>query len=680
MKKNDASPRRAADRPVTANEKDTELSADRAAPRRAPAGEPPRLLADIGATNARFALQWPGGGVESVAVLACDDHPSIVEAMRAYLAMQTAPRPRHAAVAIANPIDGDFVKMTNRDWHFSIEETRRALDLATLLVVNDFTALAMALPLLGPDDVRQIGGGAPRENSVIGLIGPGTGLGVSGLIPADDRWITLGSEGGHVSFSPMDAREIALLQFAWGELDHVSYERLVSGPGMELTLRALAEQAGVEAPALRAPEIVERAMAAADAARLASAGNSGAAASDTALASGSTPGSPAVDPADALCLDTVECFCRMLGTVASDVAVTLGAVGGIYIGGGVVPRLGELFDRSGFRARFEHKGRFEGYLRDIPTYLITAPNPAFLGVGAILAAHLDSLADETPLLDGIRTARERLSPAEQRVADWLLDHPRVFIGEPIAEIARQADVSQPTVIRFCRSLGFQGLADFKLKLASGLTGTVPVRHSSVKLGDAAPDLSAKVLDNTISAIVRFRDLLDTQAVERAINLLQGARRIEFYGMGNSGVVALDGQHKFFRFRIPTVAYSDASLQELAASLLGAGDVVVAVSSSGKHPDILHSVDLALAAGASVIAITPSHSPLARRATETIAVDHVEDNKRYISMVGRILHLLAIDVLAVGLAVRQMQQSPELRELFGDAGGGAFASIISHANG
>ncbi|WP_407919688.1 glucokinase [Derxia lacustris] len=611
--------------------------------------EPPRLLADIGATNARFALQWPDGRIASVAVLACDDHPSLVATVRAYLAPLTGARPRHAAIAIANPIDGDFVKMTNRDWQFSIEETRRELGLTTLLVVNDFTALAMALPHLAPGDLRQLGGGQPRENSVIGLIGPGTGLGVSGLIPADDRWITLGSEGGHVSFAPADARELAILQYAWTELEHVSFERLVSGPGLELIFRALAAQAGADVAPLKAPEIVERALAA---------------------------------PADPLCLETVECFCAMLGTVASDVAVTLGAVGGIYIGAGIVPRLGELFDRSGFRARFESKGRFAGYLADIPTYVITAPHPAFLGVGAILVAHLDQRSDDTPVLDNLRSARARLSPAEQRVADWLLEHPRVFIGEPIAEIARHADVSQPTVIRFCRSLGFQGLADFKLKLASGLTGTIPVRHSSVKLGDAAPDLSAKVLDNTISAIVRFRDLLDTQAVERAIGLLQNARRIEFYGMGNSGVVALDGQHKFFRFRIPTVAYSDARLQEMAASLLGPGDVVVAVSSSGKHADILHSVDLALAAGASVIAIAASHSPLARRATATIAVDHAEDGQHYIAMVSRILHLLAIDVLAVGLAVRRMEQSPELRDLIGNAtaGTGPFASIISHAAG
>jgi len=668
MNQSDSTSRRAAgDRPVTANEKDTETAAERSASRLPrPAGTlAPRLLADIGATNARFALQWSDGRIEQIEVLAGDDHPSLVAAVRAYLARRPGMTPRHAAIAIANPIDGDLVKMTNRDWQFSIEETRRELDLATLLVVNDFTALAMALPHLAATDLRQVGSGRPRENSVIGLIGPGTGLGVSGLIPADDRWITLGSEGGHASFAPADARELAILQFAWRELSHVSAERLVSGPGLELIFRALAARDALAIAPLKAPEIVERALAA------------------------DARGADAADPIDALCLDTVDCFCTMLGTVASDVAVTLGAVGGIYIGAGVVPRLGELFDRSGFRARFESKGRFADYLADIPTYVITAPNPAFLGVAAILAAHLDSRDGPTPLLDNIRNVRERLSPAEQRVAAWLLEHPRVFIGEPIAGIARSADVSQPTVIRFCRSLGFQGLADFKLKFASGLTGTIPVRHSSVKLGDSAPDLSAKVLDNTISAIVRFRDMLDTQAVERAITLLQGARRIEFYGMGNSGVVALDGQHKFFRFRIPTVAYSDARLQEMAASLLSPGDVVVAVSSSGKHADILHSVDLATRAGASVIAITPSHSPLARRATVALGVDHVEDGQHYIAMVSRILHLLAIDVLAVGLAVRRMEQSPELRDLIGamDApqrraatDADPFVSIISHASG
>jgi glucokinase len=612
----------------------------------------PRLLADVGATNARFALETAPGRLEQLAVLTCADYPGFVAVVHAYFAGLRGPRPRHAAVAIANPIDGDFVKMTNRDWQFSIEEARRGLDLDTLLVVNDFTALAMSLPYLGNPQRRQVGGGEARQNAVIGLIGPGTGLGVSGLIPAEDRWITLGSEGGHVSFAPADEREVFILQYAWKELPHVSAERLVSGPGLELIYRALAARNGVEAPGRSAPDIVQ------------------------AVLSGDT----------GLCAEAVECFCAMLGTVAADVAVTLGAVGGIYIGAGIVPRLGEVFDRSAFRQRFESKGRFADYLAQIPTYVITAANPAFLGVAAILGAHLQRGESESPMLGNIRRAKASLSPAEQRVAQFLLSQPRMFLNEPIVEIARHSEVSQPTVIRFCRSLGFQGLAEFKRKLASGISGTVPVRHSQVRLGDSAPDLSVKVLDNTVSAILRFRDSLDPEAVEKAIALLQKARRIEFYGMGNSAVVAIDGQHKFFRFRIPTVAYSDSRLQMMAAELLGKDDVVVAVSRSGAMADILQAVDLALAAGASVIAITTSNSPLAAKATVALAVDHAEDGTSYISMVSRILHLLMIDILAVGVAVRLLDPAAADRELgkgltgaVGTPAPGGLGNLISHAS-
>lgn len=610
----------------------------------------PRLLADIGATNARFALERAPGRLEAVEVLQCADYGGIVEVVQSYLRRSSGAAPRHAAIAIANPIAGDLVRMTNRDWRFSIDATRRELGLDTLLVVNDFTALAMALSRLPEDGRVQVGGGEPSPGGVVGLIGPGTGLGVSGLIPAGDRWVTLGSEGGHVSFAPGDEREIFVLQYAWREWSHVSAERLISGPGMELVHRALAERAGVvlEQP-LTAAKIVARALA------------------------GDDP----------LCAEVVDCFCAMLGTVAADVAVTLGAVGGIYIGGGIVPRLGDLFLRSPFRRRFENKGRFADYLARIPTYVITAPQPAFQGVSVILGHHLRAERGENPLLEKVGAALSTLSKAEQRVARLLLDQPRSFLNDPVADIARHAHVSQPTVIRFCRTLGFSGLADFRLKLASGLTGTVPVRHSQVKADDAAPDLSAKVLDNTVSAILRLRDGLDPAAVEQAIGLLRQAARIEFYGAGNSSVVALDGQYKFFRFGIPAVAYADPRLEAMAAELLAPGDVVVAVSSSGRLPELLKAVDLALAAGAAVISITASHSPLAKKATVNLAVDHAEDIATHLSMISRILHLLMLDVLAVGVAVRGGADRGARRGAEAQtrtaAEGGDLGALISHAS-
>jgi glucokinase len=239
------------------------------------------------------------------------------------------------------------------------------------------------------------------------------------------------------------------------------------------------------------------------------------------------------------------------------------------------------------------------------------------------------------------------------------------LNEPIADIARMADVSQPTVIRFCRSLGFSGLADFKLKFASSLTGAIPVRHSQVRTSDSTHDLSAKVIDNTVSAILKFRDQLDVRAIDRAIELVSKANRVEFYAMGNSRVVALDGQHKFFRFRIPAASYGDAHLFTLAAELLKPGDVVIAISNSGKLPELLEAVDAARAVGADVIAITSSQSPLAKKASVCLAVDHAEDSTSFLSMISRVLQLLLIDILSVGISVDAGKHG-ELRLLDKDA--------------
>jgi glucokinase len=583
---------------------------------RATYADGPRLLADIGATHARFALESGPGVLRNVAVLLCDDYPGIVPLLNAYLAQTNGVRISHAAFALANPISGDFIRMTNRDWQFSTDEVRRALGLATLLIVNDFTALAMALPGFKPDELLQIGGGEPQPHAVAGVLGPGTGLGVSGVIPTVDGFVTLGSEGGHVNFAPADEREFAILQYAWREWPHVSNERLISGPGMEIIYRALATRNGVEAPPRNAAEIV----------------------------------SCALEQNDPLCLEVLECFAGMLGGAAANLAVTLGAFGGIFIGGGIVPRIAQWFATSPFRARFEAKGRFSSYLAQIPTYLIMTPNPALYGVASILSEHLRGRTGANTLMERVQHLQHELSPAEQRVATLVLEHPRKVLSEPIAEIAKLADVSQPTVIRFCRSLGFSGLADFKLKFAGSLTGTIPVRHSQVRMTDSTHDLSAKVIDNTVSAILKFRDQLDVNSIDRAIEILRKAKRIEFYAMGNSRVVALDGQHKFFRFRIPTSSYGDSHLFSLAAELLGPGDVVIAISTTGQLPELLAAVDTARAAGADVIAITSSKSALARRASICLAVDHSEDSTTFLSMISRILQLLLIDIMAVGISL------------------------------
>jgi len=316
----------------------------------------PRLLADIGGTNARFALEIKPQQFVAITVLPCNAYPGLKEAVEVYLAspeVQTlcAVPIKHAAVAIANPIDGDEVRMTNHHWNFSIEGLRKELGLQTLLVVNDFTALAMALPHLSAEQKIKIGGGNPQRGYAIGLVGAGTGLGVSGIVPFGEHWIPLRGEGGHVTFSPSDETEIEILRFCWQEYKHVSAERLVSGMGIELIYRALSKD---KSEALDAAAISRRAL------------------------QGDCP----------VCTQTIGVFCAILGNVAGNVAVTLGALGGMYIGGGIVPRLGALFTQSRFRERFEAKGRFSQYLSRVPTYLITAEYPAFSGVSAILAEHL----------------------------------------------------------------------------------------------------------------------------------------------------------------------------------------------------------------------------------------------------------------------------------------------------
>jgi glucokinase len=317
-----------------------------------------RLLADIGGTNARFALESGPGRFEAIEVLSCQQYPTLADAVRAYLALpQVAGLNngiRHAAIAIANPVSGDQVRMTNHHWAFSIEALRQACGFDTLLVVNDFSALARSLPHLG-EHKRQVGGGAPVPDAPLGLLGAGTGLGVSGLIPSAAGWTALRSEGGHVSFSPVNETEVAILQYAWREFEHVSAERLLSGAGVELIYRALSDRAG-RRDSLAAPEISRRALAG----------------------------------ECALCDEVLESFCGMLGTVAGNLAITLGAQGGVYIGGGIVPRLGERFANSSFRRRFEQKGRFSAYLAQVPTYVITADYPAFLGVSAILSEKLSA--------------------------------------------------------------------------------------------------------------------------------------------------------------------------------------------------------------------------------------------------------------------------------------------------
>ena len=319
---------------------------------------PLRLIADIGGTNARFAL-LRGMQTSAERVLACADFPDIVAAAEHYLASAgaSAPgeRPVQAAMAIAGPVTGDLIRMTNHVWQFSAAGTRRQLGLERLIFMNDFTALALAIRHLPAEELRPVGVGRAVAGAPIALIGPGTGLGVSGLIPAAGQWVPLQGEGGHVTLSVMTERELAILGVLRREWSHVSAERVLSGPGLVNLYQAVATLEKVTPEPLTPAQITQRAL-----------GGS-----------------------DRLCLEVVSTFCALLGTLAGNLVLTLGALGGVYIGGGIVPQLGQLFVSSRFRDRFEDKGRYASFLAEVPAYVINSRLPAFIGL-----AH--SFADPGP--------------------------------------------------------------------------------------------------------------------------------------------------------------------------------------------------------------------------------------------------------------------------------------------
>lgn len=307
----------------------------------------PRLIADIGGTNARFALVYPGIDTpQETRVLSCDDYDGLAEAAIAYLE-ETAPPtpPLTGAFAVACPVLGDQIEMTNRDWAFSRAELESRLGLERLDVINDFIAVALSVPLLTDKHKVAVGGGKAAFGTPIAVIGPGTGLGVAGLLASGDGWHPLPTEGGHITMSPANGKESRVLDWLRDRYGHISAERVVSGPGLLNLYQALAALEG-RPPALTSPHEV-------------------------------TQGAQAGDP---LAYESLRMFLAMLGTVAGNLALTLGARGGVLIAGGIVPTLIKQLLASEFRHRFEDKGRFKSYLAAIPVHVITHPYPAFAGL------------------------------------------------------------------------------------------------------------------------------------------------------------------------------------------------------------------------------------------------------------------------------------------------------------
>lgn len=504
--------------------------------------DPPHLLADIGNTLVRLALHGGRGALLDEQVRPCSDFGSLLDALRTYLARHAALGIRHAAVAVNSPVDDDRVELTNGAWSFSIEATRRDAGLQTLVVVNDFTALAAGLSRLDTGQRRQVGGGAARPGEVVGLLGAGSGLGVSGLVSVDDGWVSLATEGGHACFSPRDAREDAVFALARQRYAHVSAERLLSWAGLPLIWQAL----GAPADAATVPDagqILARGLA-----------------------------EPADAAADPRCRETLDTFCAMLGTVASNLAVTLGARGGLYLGGSLVRQLGAFFDTSPFRARFESKGRFSTYLQRIPTWVLTDARASLIGLASVLETERGKRDARHALLDLIQRARPVLSPAERRVADLVLTRPRTVLTDPLMDIARSAQVSQPTVIRFCRSLGLDGLSEFRLQLAATLSATVPLGLARLTRADdgGAP----APLDRPIALLQQYQAGLSRPALDAVVAQLAGATRLLLLVPESLAALAGDGALRLMRAGRPCTVLAGATLQQAGLQATLPGDLAV----------------------------------------------------------------------------------------------------------
>jgi len=322
------------------------------------------LIADIGGTNARFALapikQFESG--ESLqftedelilpSALNGAEYATILDAVEAYLSgpAKDYPRPEHAVMAIACPTDKDKITMTNHTWSFSVSELKTSLGLKSLKFINDYNAMANAIPQMGADHLIKVGRGEAVTGMPIAVTGPGTGLGLAALAFDEMGPVTLETEGGHAHFAPTNETEIKILQYLLTKYDRVSNERLISGMGLENIYQGLCAAKGLEIKELPAPEISKAAL----------------------------------DKTDEICEEALARFCAITGNYAGDVALTVGAKGGVYITGGIVPRFIEYFKDSEFRQRFEDKARLSGFVETIPTYVVIAEQPGLLGSAAVL--------------------------------------------------------------------------------------------------------------------------------------------------------------------------------------------------------------------------------------------------------------------------------------------------------
>ena len=306
------------------------------------------LIADIGATQTRCAVIDGDGVIQAAEVFQNRNFSSLQELLRGYLERCPA-RPDSAALAVAAPVTGDEVRMPNLDWRFSRESLVGELDLRKLVVVNDFAAVAWGLPAFNSEDLRQVGGGAPVSGTAKATLGPGSGLGVATAAPCGDEWTVVEGEGGNITFSGVTPAQQSVAEQILAQYGHCSAESFLSGPGLANIYMALAARQGLDVTRPTPAQVSE------------------------AAAGGET-----------LACEARDMFFEVLGIVAGNLALTVGARGGVFIAGGIAPRLLEPLERSRFRACFEAKGRYRFYMEAIPTYVITEPYPAFRGLRRLL--------------------------------------------------------------------------------------------------------------------------------------------------------------------------------------------------------------------------------------------------------------------------------------------------------
>lgn len=306
-----------------------------------------KLVADIGGTYIRLAVvTTPDQPLQNVRKYVCRDFPDVESVIFHYMSDENISEcPKIVYLAVAGPVLGKVVPLTNGIWTMDTDRIRERLNADLVKIINDFTALAACIPHLKDDEKLQIGGGNPIEKAPIGLLGPGTGFGVSGLVMSGGKYAPLAGEGGHIGFAPMNDREIEILRTLQLRFGRVCVERILSGMGIENLYHALAKIDGKRVDEIGVSEIVARGR----------------------------------DNTCDLCREVLIIFCNILGSVCGDLAMTLGAKGGIYIGGGIIGHMQKFFMTSGFRSRFESKGRMTKFVRDIPTYYITADYPALVG-------------------------------------------------------------------------------------------------------------------------------------------------------------------------------------------------------------------------------------------------------------------------------------------------------------